>query len=30
MVVGLRDASGSVLDYLKVEPGDWLCIEVTA
>jgi hypothetical protein len=27
LVLGLRDASGSVLDYLKNEAGDWLCIE---
>jgi hypothetical protein len=28
MVLGLRDASGAVLHYLSVAPGDWLCIEV--
>ena len=27
MVLGLRDVAGSVLDYLKVEAGDWLCVE---
>ena len=27
LVLGVRDTSGSVTDYLSVEPGDWVCIE---
>lgn len=27
LVIGLRDTGGSVLSYLKVEPGNWVCIE---
>ena len=30
LVLGLRDASGSVTDYLSIEPGDWICIEAEA
>lgn len=28
MVLGVRDASGPVTDYLRAQPGDWICIEV--
>lgn len=30
MVLGLRDASGTLQDLLKVEPGDWMCVEFEA
>ena len=28
LVLGVRDEGGSITDYLAVEPGEWMCVEV--